>query len=251
MKLVSWNVNGLRAAVSKGLKGIISDLDADIFCVQEIKLKEGQIDFSVEGYTSFWSYADRPGYSGTAVLTRLKPNNDYHKIGIDKHDHEGRVVALEYDNFWLVNVYVPNSQNELARLGYRMDWEEDFRKFIVELDGIKPVVICGDMNVAHREIDLARPGANVGNAGFTPQERHCMDMLLNAGFIDTFRFKHPNLQGAYSWWSYRGGARSRNVGWRIDYFLVSERLKDKIVDADIRPDIIGSDHCPVTLEIDL
>ena len=251
MKFVSWNVNGLRAVLGKGFTDIFKQFDADFFCVQEIKLQEGQHDFEPEGYEAYYSYADRKGYSGTAVFTRIKPLRTLHHIGIDMHDHEGRVVALEYDKFYLVNVYVPNSQAELARLDYRMTWEKDFKDFLCGLAKEKPVIICGDMNVAHNEIDLANPKTNRRNAGFTDEERGCFGELLEAGFTDTFRYLHPGDKDAYSWWSYRGRAREKNVGWRIDYFLVSKDLDSTIREATIHPEIMGSDHCPVSLELDI
>lgn len=251
MKLVSWNVNGLRAVMGKGFADIFAAMDADVFCVQEIKLQEGQLDIDFDGYTSYYSYAERKGYSGTASFSRIKPVSEAHEIGVERHDHEGRVVVLEFEAFYLVNVYVPNSQSELARLGYRMDWENDFMAFVKSLDARKPVVICGDMNVAHTETDLANPKTNRNNAGFTDSERACFSRLLDAGFTDTFRHLHPDATGAYSWWSYRGRAREKNVGWRIDYFLVSDRIADRITDASIHPGITGSDHCPVSLTLDL
>lgn len=251
MKLVSWNVNGLRAVLGKGFQEIFESLDADIFSLQEIKLQEGQADVSFSGYTSYYSYADRKGYSGTATFSRIKPLSESHHIGVDRHDHEGRVVVLEYEEFYLVNVYTPNSQSELARLNYRMDWECEFMNFVKELDAKKPVIICGDMNVAHAEIDLANPKSNRKNPGFTDEERACFSKLLDAGFVDSFRHLHPDATGAYSWWSYRGRAREKNVGWRIDYFLVSARIASKLRAADIHPHITGSDHCPVSIEIEL
>jgi len=251
MKLVSWNVNGLRAIVGKGFTDIFESLSADIFCLQEIKLQEGQLDLDFDGYTSYYSYAERKGYSGTAVFSKPLPVSELHRIGVERHDHEGRVVVLEYESFFLINVYTPNSQNELTRLDYRMDWEDEFLAFVKKLDAVKPVVICGDMNVAHTEIDLANPKTNRNNAGFTDSERACFSRLLEAGFVDTFRHLHPNEKNAYSWWSYRGRAREKNVGWRIDYFIVSERIADKLIAACIHPEITGSDHCPVSIEIDL
>lgn len=245
MKFVSWNVNGLRAIVSKGFEQIFDSFAADFFCLQEIKLQEGQIDLAFEGYTSYYNYAERKGYSGTAVFTRHQPIAVTRGIGVDRHDTEGRVLTLEYDGFYLVNVYVPNSQRELTRLDYRMDWEEEFRRYVCALDAVKPVVICGDMNCAHEEIDLANPKTNHNNAGFTDQERQCMTRLLEAGFVDTYRFLHPDQKGAYSWWSFRGGARAKNVGWRIDYFIISRRLAERLADATIHPDVMGADHCPV------
>ena len=250
MKFVSWNVNGLRAVISKGFEQIFNGFDADFFCVQEIKLQEGQIDLNLEGYDSFDNYAERKGYSGTAVFSRHKPLSVRRGIGVERHDTEGRVLTLEYDGFYLVNVYVPNSQRELTRLDYRMDWEAEFLKYITQLDSEKPVIICGDMNCAHEEIDLANPKTNRRNAGFTDEERQCMTRMLDSGFIDTFRYLHPDEKGAYSWWSFRGGARAKNVGWRIDYFIISKRLADSLVDASIHPDIMGADHCPVSITIE-
>lgn len=251
MKLVSWNVNGLRAIIGKGFADIFESMAADIFCLQEIKLQEGQLDLNFDGYTSYYSYAEKKGYSGTATFSRFQPLGEQHEIGVERHDHEGRVVVLEYDSFYLVNVYTPNSQSELARLDYRMDWENEFLLFVKTLDARKPVVICGDMNVAHNEIDLANPKTNRNNAGFTDSERACFSRLLEAGFVDTYRYLYPDEKGAYSWWSYRGRAREKNVGWRIDYFVVSERIADRLIDARIHSDIVGSDHCPVSIEIDL
>ena len=250
MKFVSWNVNGLRAVISKGFEQIFNGFDADFFCVQEIKLQEGQIDLNLEGYDSFYNYAERKGYSGTAVFSRHKPLSVRRGIGVERHDTEGRVLTLEYDGFYLVNVYVPNSQRELTRLDYRMDWEAEFLKYITQLDSEKPVIICGDMNCAHEEIDLANPKTNRRNAGFTDEERQCMTRMLDSGFIDTVRYLHPDEKGAYSWWSFRGGARAKNVGWRIDYFIISKRLADSLVDASIHPDIMGADHCPVSITIE-
>ena len=250
MKFVSWNVNGLRAVISKGFEQIFNGFDADFFCVQEIKLQEGQIDLNLEGYDSFYNYAERKGYSGTAVFSRHKPLSVRRGIGVERHDTEGRVLTLEYDGFYLVNVYVPNSQRELTRLDYRMDWEAEFLKYITQLDSEKPVIICGDMNCAHEEIDLANPKTNRRNAGFTDEERQCMTRMLDSGFIDTFRYLHPDEKGAYSWWSFRGGARAKNVGWRIDYFIISKRPADSLADASIHPDIMGADHCPVSITIE-
>ncbi len=249
MKFVSWNVNGLRAIQKKGFEQIFADLDADFFCLQETKLQEGQIDLEFPGYTSFWDYAQRKGYSGTAVYARHQPLSHRQGMGVDCHDQEGRIVTLEMPDFYLVCVYVPNSQGELARLPYRMEWERDFLAYVKELDAKKPVIICGDLNVAHEEIDLARPKDNHFSAGFTDEERGCLQRLLDSGFADTFRRLHPDATDAYSWWSYRGGARAKNIGWRIDYFLVSERLMPRVASAEIRPDITGSDHCPVVLEL--
>ena len=247
MKFVSWNVNGLRAVCAKGFNDIFASLDADFFCIQETKLSPGALELEFEGYESYWNLADRKGYSGTAVFTRLTPQNVTYGIGVDEHDHEGRVITLEMDDYYLVNVYTPNSQGELARLPYRMKWEEAFREYLSKLDKVKPVVICGDMNVAHKEIDLKNPKTNRRNAGFTDEERGEFLRLLDLGFIDTFRALHPNLEDAYTWWSYRARSREKNVGWRIDYFLISERLRSQLLDANIRADISGSDHCPVEM----
>lgn len=249
MKLVSWNVNGLRACVKKGFLDYFKEVDADIFCVQETKLQEGQIDLDLEGYYDYWNYAEKKGYSGTAVFTKDKPLSIKYGLGIEEHDKEGRVITLEYEEFYLVNVYTPNSQRELARLDYRMIWEDDFREHLKELDKIKPVILCGDLNVAHKEIDLKNPSSNRKNAGFTDEERGKMTELLESGFIDSFRYFYPEKEDAYTWWSYITRARERNAGWRIDYFIVSEKLKDKLKDAQIHSEIMGSDHCPVFLEI--
>ena len=251
MKLISWNVNGLRAIVGKGFEDIFKSFDADFFCLQEIKLQAGQLDLNLEGYESYYNYADRKGYSGTAIFTRIHPKSVQTGIGIDRHDHEGRVITLEYDNYYMVTVYTPNSQSELARLDYRVDWEESFRNFLTNLSAQKPVIVCGDMNVAHNEIDLANPKANRMNPGFSDSERQCFGQLLESGFVDTFRELYPDKTEAYSWWSYRGRAREKNVGWRIDYFLVSGALRDKISRAEIHADITGSDHCPVSLELSI
>ena len=246
MKLISWNVNGLRAVAGKGFADIFAELDADFVCLQETKLQEGQIDLEFLGYTSYWNYADKAGYSGTAVYTRQLPLAVTRGIGVDEHDHEGRVLTLEMEDFYLVNVYVPNSQDGLKRLDYRMQWEDAFRAYVSGLAARKGVVICGDMNVAHEEIDLKNPATNHFNAGFSDEERAKMTELLGAGFVDSWRLQHPD-EAKYSWWSYRMRARERNVGWRIDYFLVSENFKDRIVSTDILNDIFGSDHCPVEL----
>ena len=246
MKFVSWNVNGLRAVAGKGFADVFAELDADFVCLQETKLQEGQLDLEFLGYTSHWNYAEKKGYSGTAVYTRLAPLSVTYGMGVDEHDHEGRIVTLEMPDFYLVCVYVPNSQDGLRRLDYRMKWEDDFRAYVSGLASRKGVVICGDMNVAHEEIDLKNPATNNFNAGFSDEERAKMTELLGAGFIDTWRFQHPD-EAKYSWWSYRMKARERNVGWRIDYFLVSESLRDRIVSTDILNDIFGSDHCPVEL----
>ena len=247
MKFISWNVNGLRAVVGKGFMDAFKALDADIFCLQETKMQAGQLELELEGYEQFFNYAERKGYSGTAVFTRMHPLSVSYGMGIEKHDKEGRIITLEYNDFYFMTVYTPNSQNELARLDYRMEWEEDFLKYIKSLDNKKPIVICGDLNVAHKEIDLKNPKANRHNAGFTDEERGCMDRLLSDGFIDTYRYFYPDREGAYSWWSYRFKAREKNAGWRIDYFLVSERLAGSLESAHIHSDIMGSDHCPVEL----
>ena len=248
MKLISWNVNGLRACVGKDFEQQFKDFNADFFCLQETKMQAGQLDLSFPGYESYWNYADKKGYSGTAIFTKHKPLSVTYGINIDEHDHEGRVITLEMDDFYLVTVYTPNSQDELRRLEYRMKWEEDFQSYLHKLDEIKPVIVCGDMNVAHQEIDLKNPKTNRRNAGFTDEERQKMTELLNNGFIDTFRTLYPE-QVTYSWWSYRFRAREKNTGWRIDYFLISERLRDRLVDAKIHTETMGSDHCPI--EIDL
>lgn len=249
MKFVSWNVNGLRAVVGKGFADIFAELDADFVCLQETKLSEGALRLEFDGYQSFFNHADRKGYSGTAIYARRKPLSVTYGIGIDEHDHEGRVITLDLGDCYLVTVYTPNSQNELARLPYRLRWEEAFRAYLKELDSRKPVIVCGDMNVAHKEIDLKNPKTNRRNAGFTDEERGEFTKLLDEGFTDTFRAIHPDLADAYTWWSYRMRAREKNVGWRIDYFLISQRLNERLVDANIRADIYGSDHCPVTLEL--
>lgn len=251
MKFISWNVNGLRAVVTKGFADIFKELDADFFCLQETKLQEGQIDLSFDGYESYWNYAEKKGYSGTAIFTRHKPISVSYGLGIEEHDHEGRVITLEYEDFYLVTVYTPNSQDGLKRLDYRMKWEDDFLSYIKSLDEKKPVVYCGDLNVAHTEIDLKNPKSNRKNAGFTDEEREKMSVVLSAGFTDTWRSLNPDVEGVYSWWSYRFNARKNNAGWRIDYFIVSDRIVDKITDARIHTDIFGSDHCPVELDIDL
>lgn len=250
MKFISWNVNGLRACVGKDFEKQFKDLNADFFCLQETKMQEGQLDLSFDGYESYWNYAEKKGYSGTAIYTKHKPLAVSYGMGVEEHDHEGRIITLEYEKFFLVTVYTPNSQNELRRLDYRMTWETDFRKFLKGLDAKKPVIVCGDMNVAHEEIDIKNPKTNRRNAGFTDEEREKMTELLNDGFIDTFRYKYPE-QVTYSWWSYRFKAREKNAGWRIDYFLVSQRLKDQIEDAKIHTEIMGSDHCPVEVDLNL
>lgn len=249
MKLISWNVNGLRACVKKGFTEFFDDVDADIFCVQETKLQEGQIELLFPEYVQFWNYALKKGYSGTAVFSKKQPVSARLGIGIEEHDREGRVITLDYGDFYLVNVYTPNSQEKLARLDYRMQWEDDFREYILSLDGEKPVIICGDLNVAHTEIDLKNPKTNRKNAGFSDEERQKFSKLLESGLTDTFRYLYPDLTGAYTWWSYMFNARKNNSGWRIDYFLVSERLKKDIDEARIYSDIYGSDHCPVGLEL--
>jgi len=251
MKLISWNVNGIRACVTKGFLDYFNEMDADIFCIQESKLQAGQIDLKLEGYHQYWNYAEKKGYSGTAIFTKEEPLNVYYGIGIEEHDKEGRVITLEFDKFYMVTVYTPNSKNELARLDYRMVWEDAFREYLLELDKIKPVVVCGDLNVAHKEIDLKNPKTNLRNAGFTEEERGKFTELLNSGFIDTFRYFYPDVTGAYSWWSYRFKAREKNAGWRIDYFLVSNSLEDKLEDAKIHREVLGSDHCPVEVTINI
>ena len=249
MKLISWNVNGLRAAVKKGFIENFNALDADIFCLQETKLQAGQIELDLPGYHQYWCYAEKKGYSGTAVFTRTEPISVTYNLGYPEHDMEGRVITCEFEDFYLVCVYTPNSQNELKRLDYRMTWEDAFRAYLMELDKKKPVVACGDMNVAKEEIDLKNPNTNHMNAGFTDQERDKMRELLASGFTDTFRYLYPDKRDAYSWWSFRAAARERNVGWRIDYFICSDRLRERITDAFICPEIMGSDHCPVGLEL--
>lgn len=251
MKLVSWNVNGLRACMGKGFAEVFAAADADLFCVQETKLQQGQIDFAPEGYQAYWNYAEKKGYSGTAVFTRRTPLSVRYGLGIPEHDQEGRVIALEFPEFWFVCVYTPNAQAELTRLNYRMQWEDDFRAYLMALDKEKPVVVCGDLNVAHQEIDLKNPKTNRGSAGFTDEERGKFTELLAAGFADTFRTLHPDTLHAYTWWSYRFKARERNTGWRIDYFLTSNRLLPQVKEAVIHPDVLGSDHCPVSLELEI
>lgn len=251
MKLISWNVNGLRACVTKGFLDFFREADADIFCIQESKLQEGQIDLNLPGYFQYWNYAVKKGYSGTAVFTRKEPLSVQYGIGREEHDQEGRVITLEYPDFYLVTVYTPNSQSELARLDYRMKWEEDFLAYLKELEKKHPVVFCGDLNVAHREIDLKNPKTNRRNAGFTDEEREKFTQLLESGFTDTFRYFYPEREQAYSWWSYRFKAREKNAGWRIDYFCVSDCLRDRLEDAKILAEVLGSDHCPVELDISL
>lgn len=249
MKLISWNVNGLRACMTKGFMDYFDSEQADFVCLQEIKLSEGQLEWNKEGYYDYWNYAEKKGYSGTAIFTKHKPLSVSYGIGIEEHDHEGRVITLEYDNYYMITVYTPNSQNELARLDYRMTWEDAFRAYLCDLKSKKTVIVCGDMNVAHKEIDLKNPKTNRKNAGFTDEERGKMTELLDSGFIDTFRYFYPDMTDIYSWWSYRFKAREKNSGWRIDYFLVSEDAKDKLNDAGICTTIEGSDHCPVWVDI--
>ena len=251
MKLISWNVNGLRACLGKGFGDYFSAQSADFFCLQETKMQPGQAKIPAEGYHEYFYSAEKKGYSGTAILTKHTPLSVAYGMGSELHDHEGRLITLEYENFYLVTVYTPNSQRELTRLQYRLCWEEDFRMYLMKLDQKKPVIVCGDLNVAHQEIDLKNPKTNQSNAGFTPQERAAMTRLLSSGFVDSFRYLHPDVTGAYSWWSYMFNARANNAGWRIDYFLVSDRIKDRITAAEIHSETMGSDHCPVVLEIDL
>ncbi|MBE6817430.1 MAG: exodeoxyribonuclease III [Ruminococcaceae bacterium] len=251
MKLISWNVNGLRACMGKGFADFFSDIDADIFCLQETKLQEGQIDFAPEGYHCYWNYAEKKGYSGTAIFSKREPLGVTYGIGIEEHDKEGRVITLEFEDFYFITVYVPNSQRELTRLAYRMKWEDDFLSYIKSLDAKKPVIYCGDLNVAHKEIDLKNPKTNHKNAGFTDDEREKFTNVLESGFTDTFRYFYPDREQIYSWWSYMFKSREKNAGWRIDYFVTSERLNDKLTDAKIHTDILGSDHCPVELDIEI
>lgn len=249
-KFISWNVNGLRACVTKGFKDYFDRENADIFCLQETKLQQGQIDFAPEGYHCYWNYAEKKGYSGTAIFTKQEPLSVSYGIGIDEHDHEGRVITAEFEDYYFVTCYTPNSQNELKRLDYRMKWEDDFRAYLNKLEQSKPVIMCGDLNVAHTEIDLKNPKTNRKNAGFTDEERGKMSALLDSGYIDSWRYFNPEVTGIYSWWSYRFKAREKNSGWRIDYFIVSQSLKEKLLGADIHTDIMGSDHCPVELTIE-
>ena len=251
IKLISWNVNGLRACCDKGFRDIFTQLDADFFCLQETKMQEGQLDLSFEAYTSYWNYAEKKGYSGTAIFTKHQPLQVTYGLGIDEHDHEGRVITLEMEKFFLVTVYTPNSQDGLKRLDYRMTWDDDFRAYLQKLDQSKPVLVCGDLNVAHKEIDLKNPKTNRMNAGFTDQEREKFQLLLDAGFIDTFRYFYPEQTNIYSWWSYRFKAREKNAGWRIDYFLASASLADKLKEAKIHTEIFGSDHCPVEVTVEI
>lgn len=250
-KFISWNVNGLRAAVTKGFLDFFKEIDADIFCIQESKLQEGQITLDLPGYYDYWNYAQKKGYSGVAIFTKEKPLSIYYGINIPEHDMEGRVITAEYKEYYFITCYTPNSQRELTRLSYRMEWEEAFLTYVKSLEKHKPVIFCGDLNVAHQEIDLKNPKANRKNAGFTDQEREKMDKILSSGYIDSFRYKYPEARDMYSWWSYMGAARMKNVGWRIDYFIVSEQLKEKIVDAKIYMEVLGSDHCPVEVQMDL
>lgn len=251
MRLISWNVNGIRACVQKGFLDFFKEVDADIFCIQESKMQEGQLNLDLEGYHQYWNYAVKKGYSGTAIFTKQEPIAVSYGIGIEEHDQEGRVITLEFENFYMVTVYTPNSQNELARLPYRMEWEDAFRAYLKELEEKKPVIMCGDLNVAHKEIDLKNPKTNRKNAGFTDEERNKFSELLESGYVDTFRHFYPEQEEIYSWWSYRFSARAKNAGWRIDYFVVSDCLKKQLVDAKIYTDVLGSDHCPVGLEIDI
>ena len=250
MKLVSWNVNGIRAVLTKGFEDFFKNVNADIFCIQETKCQEGQVELEFEGYQSFWNSAEKKGYSGTAIFTKIKPLSVKFGIGIEEHDKEGRVITLEFKDFYMVNIYTPNSKRELERLDYRQIWEDEIRKYLLNLNKTKPVIMCGDLNVAHKEIDLKNPKTNTHNAGFTIEERNKITELLNSGFIDTFRYLYPDKTDCYTWWSYMRKAREKNVGWRIDYFIVSDSIKDKIKEANIYQEIMGSDHCPIGLEID-
>lgn len=250
MKLISWNVNGIRAVLTKGFEDFFKNVNADIFCIQETKCQEGQVELEFEGYQSFWNSAEKKGYSGTAIFTKIKPLSVKFGIGIEEHDKEGRVITLEFKDFYMVNIYTPNSKRELERLDYRQIWEDEIRKYLLNLNKTKPVIMCGDLNVAHKEIDLKNPKTNTHNAGFTIEERNKMTELLNSGFIDTFRYLYPDKTDRYTWWSYMRKAREKNVGWRIDYFIVSDSIKDKIKEANIYQEIMGSDHCPIGLEID-
>ena len=251
MKLISWNVNGIRACVNKGFKEFFKEINADIFCIQETKCQEGQIELEFEGYKSFWNSAEKKGYSGTAIFTKIEPMSVRYGIGIEEHDKEGRVITLEFEGFYMVDIYTPNSKRELERLEYRQVWEDEIRKYLLKLNEIKPVIMCGDLNVAHKEIDLKNPKTNRGNAGFTDEERSKMTELLNAGFIDTFRYLYPDKEEQYSWWSYMGRAREKNFGWRVDHLIVSKDIQNKIEEAKIYPEVMGSDHCPVGLEISI
>ena len=251
MRLISWNVNGIRACITKGFKEIFNELNSEIFCIQETKCQEGQVELEFDGYTSYWNSAEKKGYSGTAIFTKIKPKKVIYGIGIEEHDKEGRVITLEFDKFYLVNVYTPNSKRGLERLDYRMVWEDEMRKYLLELNKIKPVIMCGDLNVAHKEIDLKNPQSNHHNAGFTDEERTKMTQLLKAGFTDSFRYLYPNKEKIYSWWSYMFHARENNAGWRIDYFITSKSIEKKIKEAKIHTEVYGSDHCPVELEIEI
>ena len=251
MKLVSWNVNGIRAVLTKGFEDFFKNVNADIFCIQETKCQEGQVELEFDGYESYWNSAEKKGYSGTAIFTKIKPISVKYGIGIEEHDKEGRVITLEFKDFYMVDIYTPNSKRELERLDYRQIWEDEIRKYLLNLNKTKPVIMCGDLNVAHKEIDLKNPKTNTHNAGFTIEERNKMTELLNSGFIDTFRYLYPDKTDCYTWWSYMRKAREKNVGWRIDYFIVSDSLKDKIEEANIYQDIMGSDHCPIGLEINI
>ena len=251
MKLVSWNVNGIRACMQKGFEDFFKSIDADIFCIQETKCQPGQVDINFEGYKSYWNSAEKKWYSGTAIFSKIEPINVSYGIGIEEHDKEGRVITLEFENFYVVTIYTPNSKRELERLDYRQIWEDEIRKYLKRLDSNKPVIMCGDLNVAHKEIDLKNPATNHHNAGFTDEERNKMTALLDEGFIDTYRYLYPDKEGVYSWWSYMRQSRDKNIGWRIDYFIVSDSVKNKIKDANIYTEILGSDHCPIGLEIDI
>ena len=249
MKLISWNVNGLRACRDKGFMDFFKEVDADVFCLQETKLQEGQIELDMPGYHQYWNYAEKKGYSGTAIFTKKEPISVRNGIGVEEHDHEGRVITAEFEEFYVATVYTPNSQRELTRLAYRMQWEEAFLQYLKKLEETKPVIFCGDLNVAHKEIDLKNPKTNRKNAGFTDEERECFTKVVKSGFVDTFRYFYPDQTEVYSWWSYMGQARAKNVGWRIDYFVASESLKDKLADAKIHMQVLGSDHCPVELNL--
>ncbi|HZH59254.1 MAG TPA: exodeoxyribonuclease III [Metabacillus sp.] len=251
MKLVSWNVNGIRACVKKGFLDYFHEVDADIFCIQETKMQEGQLTLELEGYHQFWNYALRKGYSGTAVFTKKKPLSVSYGVGENEEEPEGRIITLEFEDFYLITMYTPNSKRDLSRLGERLEWEEDVRDYFSKLDQVKPVILCGDLNVAHQEIDLKNPKSNKGNSGFTDEEREKMSLLLNEGFVDSFRYLYPDKKDVYSWWSYMSKVRERNIGWRIDYFIVSNKLQDRLVDSQVHCDILGSDHCPVCLEVNL
>ena len=251
MKLISWNVNGIRACLTKGFEERFQELDADIFCLQETKCQQGQVKLNLPGYYQYWNYANRKGYSGTAIFTKKEPLSVFYGMGIEEHDKEGRVITLEFEEFYMITVYTPNSQSELRRLEYRMQWEKDFLSYLLNLQEKKPVIVCGDLNVAHKDIDLKNPKTNRNNPGFTDEERACFSTVMESGFIDTFRYFYPELEGAYSWWSYRFKAREKNAGWRIDYFLVSPSLKTKLADAKIHSEIMGSDHCPIELTINI